>query len=466
MAKMSLVSVDSLAPGMKLGAAVVTSSGQTILTAGTTLDETHIRFLERRGIQKVHVAAAADYGVPDVSTYEQTLDKLGSKTSASPIPSPESVDVSTIDPGGPMVVLEKMPSDVHPPDSPTKKEVDIEEIEKTNTQWRADRTVREKHLAEKHGEAFKKVVKALGEPKILTPDQKFQPAKLFCDAVKDMTQEICLEKNLNETTLDLLTKNIATEIISRQGMSTLLSRAQAAGQYLLAHMVNVGVYSMYMAIQMELSSDEIRDVSIGGLLADIGMLSLPEQFWVLDRNLWKKEQNQLRQHPPAGHKMITECPGASPVWARIALEHHERLDGSGYPNGLKAEAIDIHSRIVQICDVYSAATADRAYRDAHFPDDAMRQIMGRPHLFDRSLVEIFCQMVGFFPEGYLVLLSSGEQAAVLKTNPKNVFRPTVRLTKDKNGRPLPPGSQIAVDLNTRLDIRIIRILEDDTVRWV
>ena len=174
----------------------------------------------------------------------------------------------------------------------------------------------------------------------------------------------------------------------------------------------------------------------------------------------------MKRHPEEGRKLILESPGARDEWARIALQHHELLDGSGYPHGLKSGQIDICSRIVQICDVYSAATADRAYRDAHLPDDAMRQMMGKPSLYDLSIVEIFCQLAGFFPEGYVVQLSSGEHAVVVSTNPKNVFRPMVRLRKNKHGRPLMPDEQVIVDLAIRPDLRVIKILEDDSARWV
>ncbi|MBI4180018.1 HD domain-containing protein [bacterium] len=464
--KMKLVPVADLEPGMKLAAAVVSPTGQTLLSSGLLVDETHIAFLKRRGILNVHVAVSGEYGEVDAATYEQTIEKISGLAAEAAVASPESVDVSTIDPGGPQVLLKRMPSEIPPADAPTEQHVDVSNIEKVHGQWKIDRAQREVELAKKHGESYKKVIRALGEPKPISASQKFQPAHLFCEAVKDVTQQVYLEKKLNQNTIDLLSGNIMTEMIARQGMTTLLSRAQAAGQYLLAHMVNVGVYAMYMGIQMQLTSEEIRDLSIGGLLADVGMLALPEEFWVYDRELWKKEREQLSIHPQEGCRMILDCPGASPVWAKLALQHHERLDGSGYPKGLKAHDLDLHTRIIHICDVYSATTADRAYRNAHLPDTALRQIMGKPKLFDRSLVEIFCQLVGFFPEGYVVLLSSGEEAVVLKANPKNVFRPVVRLRKDKNGRPYMPNEQQVIDLTARPDLRIVKIVEDDSVNWV
>lgn len=462
MAKLTSVPVENLEPGMKLGAAVTSPSGQSILTAGMVLEETHIQFLKRRGIRSVQIAEL-DYTPADSTAYEQTLEKIGSK--AAPAAGPDDVDVSTIDPAGPGVVLDRMPAEIAPKDAPTPEDVKTEAIEKAGQEWKSKRADRKIQMEKKHGEKYKKVVRALGEPRPLGPAQSFKPAMLFSDAAKDMTEQLYLEKKLNEDTLGMLTKNITMEIVSRQGMATLLARAQAAGQYLLAHMVNVGVYSMYLAIQMELSSQEIQDTSIGGMLADIGMLALPEEYWTLNRELERTERTQLVRHPEESRKMIMEAPGAQELWGKIAVQHHERLDGSGYPKQLKAPEIDIYSRIVQICDVYSASTADRAYRDAHFPDDALRHMMGKPHLYDRSILEIFCQLVGFFPEGYIVLLSSGEHAVVVTTNAKNVFRPIVRLRKDKNGRPYMPHEQVILDLSTRLDLRIVKILEDDSIRW-
>lgn len=463
MAKLAAIPITEVEPGMKLGAAVVSASGQTLLMAGLILEETHVGFLKKRGIKNIQVSTT-DFGNLDADAYQRTLEKIDASGSAST--GAEEVDVTRIDPSGPIVVLDKMPAEVPPKDAPTAKEIQTEEIEKTRKDWKKKRDSRKKGMEKKHGESYKKVNQALGEPKALGPDTSFQAARLFSDAAKDLTEQIYLEKKLDADTLDLLTKNITMEIVSRQGMATLLNRAQAAGQYLLAHMVNVGVYAMYLAIQMELSSEEIQDTSIGGMLSDIGMLSLPEPFWVENRELWKKEKDKLVRHPEESRRMILESPGAREAWAKIAHQHHERLDGSGYPRKLKGNQIDIYSRIVQVCDVYAAQTADRAYRDAHFPDDAMRHMMGNPHIYDRSIVEIFCQLAGFFPEGYIVQISSGEQAVVISTNSKNVFRPKVRLRKDRNGRPLMPHEQLVVDLSERPDMRVIKILEDDSARWV
>ena len=461
---MASLSVNKIEPGMKLASPVVTAGGQTILTSGIILEETHIDFLKRRGVRTVKVVSS-EYSPVDKTAFEKADAKITGKT-AEEEPRDEA-NVESIDPGGPIVVLDKMPVEHPPADAPTARQVERKEIEKSAGEWKTRRETRRKKMEEQHGEKYAKVTKALGDPKSLAPEPAaFQPAKLFSDSVKDLTEHIYLEKKINEDTIDMLTGNITMEIVSRQGMASLLGRAQAAGQYLLAHMVNVGVYAMYLSIQMELSSEEIRNTSIGGLLSDIGMLAMPEQFWVQDRELWKKEVDQLKRHPKESEKLILETAGSQPEWAKIALEHHERLDGGGYPRGLKAKDISIYSRIVQICDVYSAATADRAYRDANLPDDAMRQIMGRPGQFDRSIVEIFCQLVGFYPEGYIVLLSSGEHGVVINVNPKNVFRPTIRLRKDRNGRPLMPNEQHIIDLSTRPDLRIIKILEDDTIRWV
>ncbi len=457
--RVAVVPIGSVEPGMTLAGPVLSSSGQTLMTSGTTLEMTHIEFLKKRGIQKVQITTA-EFAAADADVYKRTIDSLAASAG------PDSVDVSNIDPGGPTVVLNQMPVDSPPADSPTAKQVRTEQIEKTNRDWQARRVARQKTMVEKHGEKYQKVVQALGDPQSVSPTAAFQPAKLFTSTAKDLTEHIFLEKKLNTDTLDILTQNITTEIITRQGMATLLARAQAAGQYLLAHMVNVGVYSMYLGIKMEMSSEEIRDISIGGMLADIGMLSLPDQFWKQDRSLWDKEEKHLRSHPDAGYRMILDTAGARDSWARLALEHHERLDGTGYPKGLSAKEIGLPSRMVQICDVYSAATADRAYRDANLPDTAIRQMMGKPNLYDRAILELFCQLVGFYPEGFIVLLSSGEHAVVVTTNSKNVFRPVVRLRKDKGGRPLMPQEQVIVDLTSRPDLRIIKILEDDTIRWV
>src|SRR3990167_617716 len=307
MAKLSTIKIELAEPGMKLAGPVVSAAGQTLLKSGTLLEETHIDFLKRRGIRTLQVSDV-EFAKSDSEMLKKTLDRIEAMPTDVTAMIDE-VDVSTIDPGGPAVVLDRMPAETPPKEAPTHRDVMMEQLDKTRKDWKEKRADRKKKLEQKHGETYKKMDDALGDPKPLTKDVVFHPANLFSAAVRDVTEQIYLEKKLTPDTLDILTKNITMEILSRQGLSTLLSRAQAAGQYLMAHMVNVGVFSMYLAIQMELSSQEVQDTAMGGLLSDIGMLAMPERYWVLDRELWQKEQSQIRRHPEESRKLILATPG-------------------------------------------------------------------------------------------------------------------------------------------------------------
>jgi hypothetical protein len=134
---------------------------------------------------------------------------------------------------------------------------------------------------------------------------------------------------------------------------------------------------------------------------------------------------EVRRHPSYGVELLAGAGVEDPVWLDAALHHHERLDGSGYPEGLSGEGLSTGARLVAIADVYSAMVRPRAYRDALLATAALRQIfMDRGKQIDATFAEIFIKEVGVFPPGALVRLASGE-VGVVAARSGDAARPTV-----------------------------------------
>jgi HD-GYP domain-containing protein (c-di-GMP phosphodiesterase class II) len=123
--------------------------------------------------------------------------------------------------------------------------------------------------------------------------------------------------------------------------------------------------------ELGLAPERLRELAIGGLLHDMGKLAVPDAILKKPAALTDEEFAEIRRHPAAGHDLLVELGGFSPQVLRLVRDHHERLDGSGYPGGITADAMDLETRILAVCDVYDALVSDRVYRRAWSSERAL-----------------------------------------------------------------------------------------------
>lgn len=447
------IHIEKVEAGMKIAAAVVTVSGQRLLAAGALLDNDNISQLKRAGIRYVQIYEAAYQESINTEVFQDILKTMNARASTvAEAPPPAAPAAEPIPPASP-------PPAVPDPDAvEMDREKKIEDAKKAASTQRAKYAEDKKVYSQKFGEQYTTVSYTLGDP---SPRQRTAPDAPFVDLLnvlaRNMTDKLIFERKIDEDTVELLVRDVVSELSNRENVMQLLTTAYSVSRYLLSHMVNVSLFSMRLAAEMKLSSTEVVDVAIGAILHDIGMVLIPVGLWTSRRELNPQSRVEVQKHTELGHRLIRETPGTREAWALPALEHHERLDGGGYPAGRHGNDLTVASRIVQICDVYEAMTSDRSYRYAKFPDVSMKHILGSPDQFDRDISQVFCKSLGFYPEGYSVKLSSGEQAVVLSSNPKNVFRPVIRLLTNSAGSTLTPEAQLVLDLSHRLDLRIIEI---------
>lgn len=443
--------IEKVESGMKIASAVVTVSGQRLLAAGALLDADNIALLKKAGIRYVQIYEAAFQESIDEDVFKDILKSMGDKPAAA-VAEPPS-DIQSPPPAKPATV----PA---PPAAPQEedKQKKVEEVKKVTADLRAKQAENKKKYTATYGERYTTVSYTMGEP---VPRAPSSADAAFVDLLnvlaRDLTDKLIFERRIDQDTIQFLTRDVISELSNRQNVMHLLTTAYSVSRYLLSHMVNVGLFSMRVAAEMKLTSSEVTDVAIGAILHDIGMVLIPVGLWTSRRELNPAARSEVQKHTELGAQLIRETPNTRESWALPALEHHERLDGGGYPNGKQAGQLSVASRIVQICDVYEAMTSDRSYRYARFPDISMKHILGSPDHFDRDIAQLFCKSLGFYPEGYSVKLSSGEQAVVLSSNPKNVFRPIIRLLTDAAGADLTLEAQLVLDLSNRLDLRIVEI---------
>ena len=162
---------------------------------------------------------------------------------------------------------------------------------------------------------------------------------------------------------------------------------------LLHHSINVGLLSTALGVKEGYTNSDLKTLAIGALLHDTGKRFAPREILDKPGKLTAEEYELIKTHSAIGYKLLTDVFGFDEIIARISVEHHERVDGSGYPNGLVGDKIHVFSRICAIADAYSALTTDRVYRKAWPKDDAIKHIYKNAGtLFDDRLARSFVEI--------------------------------------------------------------------------
>lgn len=197
--------------------------------------------------------------------------------------------------------------------------------------------------------------------------------------------------------------------------------------YLLEHSIGVTILMVVFGRHLGLSGTELHHLCIGSLLHDVGKVKIPEHILNKPGKLSDAEYTIMKSHAMYGREIITSTQNMHQISIDVAAQHHEKLDGSGYPLGLAGDKISKYGRMIAICDIYDAMTADRVYRNGLPTPQAMKRLRSlTPHHLDTDLLHQFINCVGVYPPGTFVELSNGLVAFVIETT-KNPLLPVVKL---------------------------------------
>jgi HD-GYP domain-containing protein (c-di-GMP phosphodiesterase class II) len=191
-----------------------------------------------------------------------------------------------------------------------------------------------------------------------------------------------------------------------------LVRLKEKDEYTYLHSVAVCALMINFARHMELEPQEVEDLGVAGLLHDVGKVAVSDEILNKPGALSKGEMRSVRTHPVAGHRLLASSHGAPDLALELCLRHHEKIDGSGYPGGLKGDELSLAARMGAICDVYDAVTSNRPYKTAWTPCEALTEMQKWTGHFDPALLDRFADSLGIFPVGTLVRLSTGELGVV------------------------------------------------------
>lgn len=254
---------------------------------------------------------------------------------------------------------------------------------------------------------------------------------------------------------------VVDDILGNPDVVYNLHDIRSADEYTLGHSVSVCVLSTLLGTVMGYNPTELRDLATGALLHDIGKVATPPEILNKPGQLTPEEFQIMSQHTTIGWMMLKDQRQVRYTAAIIALQHHERWLGGGYPRGLKEEQIYRHSRICSVADCFDAMTSDRVYRKGMSPAKALETMMnGMPGFFQPGLAWSFCQCVAPYPVGSMVELSDRRQAVVVSVTRGKTFTPRVRVLKDEDGKEIP--GQFEMELQEHPEVKIARVLAEDS----
>lgn len=236
-----------------------------------------------------------------------------------------------------------------------------------------------------------------------------------------------------------------------------LSKLRNRDYYTAEHSLNVGILAMALGNHLGFDRATLETLGLCGMLHDVGKMKLDQEVLNKPAKLSDEEFEIIKQHCALGKEILEKDTNLPKVSIEAAYSHHERIDGKGYPRGIKAETLSRHARIISIVDTYDAITTTRCYCDSRPATEAIKILFdGRGTQFDSALVEQFIECLGIYPTGSLVELHSGEGAVVIDSDKLNRLHPRVTIVLDENKSDCPPLLVNTLDYKTRPGGRTIK----------
>ncbi|NLU50765.1 MAG: HD-GYP domain-containing protein [Syntrophomonadaceae bacterium] len=281
-------------------------------------------------------------------------------------------------------------------------------------------------------------------------------------AVRESFRSLEANRRINTRSVKKVVDAILDDLLSNPQILVNLSDIRSYDDYTFGHSVNVCALSLLTGITLGYDELRLKELGIGALLHDIGKIRLDKDLLNKPGGFNEDEYNQIKQHTIQGYKILRTYDDIPLLSAHIALQHHERWDGNGYPRALRKEEIHEYARIVAVADVYDALLADRPYRSGYSVNQAVAILtrMSNMYFEPRSLAALVGN-IAIYPIGSVVTLNTGEIGMVIDVNRNAPTRPVVRVVFDRNRKRLTPPREI--DLTRFTTVYIARVLNEQEI---
>lgn len=239
----------------------------------------------------------------------------------------------------------------------------------------------------------------------------------------------------------------------------MLMNMGSVDHYLFQHSLNVCVYTTLLGMSNGYSRDELMTLGMGALLHDIGKTQISMDVLRKPGSLSKEEFEAMKQHARIGYELLKDEPNLPLVVAHCAFQHHERIDGSGYPRGIKGDEIHDYAKWIGLVDSYDAMTTNRVYSAPMLPHHAIERLYaGTGTLYEQKMLQLFRDKVAIYPIGISVGLQTGETGVVVDLNYSYPHRPIIRILSNEAGEEV--ASPYEIDLSKQLTMMIVRVNDD------
>ncbi len=256
--------------------------------------------------------------------------------------------------------------------------------------------------------------------------------------------------------------SIVDQLLQNQNLIINLSDIRTSDGYTFSHCVNVAVLAVTAGIALKYSRSRLNELALGTLLHDLGKARVSVELLNKNGSLTADEYNEIKKHPRLGYEMIKLQDFIKSTSCMAVYQHHERINGKGYPEGLIDNQIHPFARVAAVVDVYDALVADRPYRKAMPPHKALEILESGSEEYDMDVLYNFIKHVAAYPIGNIVGLSSGEVGVVVHNTVGFPWRPKVRVIafKDK----LETVTPYEVDLMEKINVVVDRLYDDSEVQ--